>query len=90
MVNIAKILYLLNKVYTPFVNYTRPNTMLEQARERTIEFQNRLTAAGIDTAIITDENTIAYLAGFWGYLSVEFGRPFCCYGQEKYPASSPH
>ena len=75
MVNIAKILYLLDKVYTPFVNYTRPNTMLEQARERTIEFQNRLTAAGIDTAIITDENTIAYLAGFWGYLSVEFGRP---------------
>jgi len=49
--------------------------MLEQARERTIEFQNQLTASGIDTAIITDENTIAYLAGFWGYLSVEFGRP---------------
>ncbi|MFT5225028.1 MAG: Xaa-Pro dipeptidase, partial [Polaribacter sp.] len=49
--------------------------MLEQARERTIEFQNRLTEAGIDTAIITDESSIAYLAGFWGYLSVEFGRP---------------
>jgi Xaa-Pro aminopeptidase len=49
--------------------------MLEQARERTIEFQNRLTAAGIETAIINDENTIAYLARFWGYLSVKFGRP---------------
>jgi Xaa-Pro dipeptidase len=49
--------------------------MLEQARERTVEFQSRLTDAGIDTVIITDENTIAYLAGFWGYLSVEFGRP---------------
>ncbi|MFT5226131.1 MAG: Xaa-Pro dipeptidase, partial [Polaribacter sp.] len=34
-----------------------------------------LTEAGIDTAIITDESSIAYLAGFWGYLSVEFGRP---------------
>jgi Xaa-Pro dipeptidase len=49
--------------------------MLEQARQRTIEFQSCLTEAGIDTAIITDESSIAYLAGFWGYLSVEFGRP---------------
>jgi len=49
--------------------------MLDQARDRTIEFQARLRDAGIDVAIITDESTIAYLAGFWGYLSVEFGRP---------------
>lgn len=49
--------------------------MLEQARERTRIFQNRLKETGIDTAIITDESSIAYLAGFWGYLSVEFGRP---------------
>ena len=49
--------------------------MLEQARQRTIEFQSRLRDAGIDLAIITDESSIAYLAGFWGYLSVEFGRP---------------
>ncbi len=49
--------------------------MLDQARLRTTEFQTRLKDAGIDLAIITDESSIAYLAGFWGYLSVEFGRP---------------
>lgn len=49
--------------------------MLDQARQRTSEFQTRLKDAGIEVAIITDESSIAYLAGFWGYLSVEFGRP---------------
>ncbi len=49
--------------------------MLEQARLRTAEFQRRLGEGGIDVAIVTDESSIAYLAGFWGYLSVEFGRP---------------
>ena len=49
--------------------------MLDQARQRTLEFQSRLRDAAIDVAILTDESSIAYLAGFWGYLSVEFGRP---------------
>ena len=49
--------------------------MLDQARQRTAEFQSRLKASGIDIAVITDESSIGYLAGFWGYLSVEFGRP---------------
>ena len=49
--------------------------MLEQARQRTAAFQQRLKGAGVDVAVITDESSIAYLAGFWGYLSVEFGRP---------------
>lgn len=49
--------------------------MLEQARQRTREFQRRLKDEKIDIAILTDESSIAYLAGFWGYLSVEFGRP---------------
>lgn len=49
--------------------------MLDQARQRTAELQRRLKDAGIDIAVITDESSIAYLAGFWGYLSVEFGRP---------------
>ena len=49
--------------------------MLDQARQRTSEFQSRLKDAGIEVAVITDESSIAYLAGFWGYLSVEFGRP---------------
>ncbi len=49
--------------------------MLDQARQRTRSLQSRLAEAGIETAILTDESTIAYFAGFWGYLSVEFGRP---------------
>lgn len=49
--------------------------MLDQARQRTLAFQQRLKDANIDIAILTDESSIAYLAGFWGYLSVEFGRP---------------
>lgn len=49
--------------------------MLEQARMRTRVLQDRLRQEGIDLAIFTDESSIAYLAGFWGYLAVEFGRP---------------
>jgi len=49
--------------------------MLDQARQRTAVFQSNLRDAGIDVAVLTDEASIAYLAGFWGYLSVEFGRP---------------
>ncbi len=49
--------------------------MLDETRQRTKQLQSRLKAEGIDVAIFTDEASIAYLAGFWGYLSVEFGRP---------------
>ena len=49
--------------------------MLEEARARTTLLQARLKDAGLEIALITDESTIAYFAGFWGYLSVEFGRP---------------
>ncbi|MBF0277735.1 MAG: aminopeptidase P family protein [SAR324 cluster bacterium] len=51
--------------------------MLEQARQRTAVFQEKLRDAGIRQALLTDESSIAYLAGFWGYLGVEFGRPTC-------------
>ncbi len=49
--------------------------MLEQARQRTTAFQQRMREEGIELAVLTDESSIAWLAGFWGYLSVEFGRP---------------
>ncbi len=49
--------------------------MLDQAKNRSKELQRRLVDEKIDVAILTDESSIAYLAGFWGYLSVEFGRP---------------
>ena len=49
--------------------------MLDEARARTSKFQARLKEAGHRLAIVTDESSIAYLAGFWGYLGIEFGRP---------------
>lgn len=48
--------------------------MLDEAKARTEALQSRLHASGVDIAIITHESSIAYLAGFWGYLNVEFGR----------------
>ena len=49
--------------------------MLEHAKNRLHELQGDMQNAGLDIALLTDESTIAYYAGFWGYLSVEFGRP---------------
>ena len=49
--------------------------MLEHAKVRLQDLQDHMQGAGIDIALLTDESTIAYYAGFWGYLSVEFGRP---------------
>ena len=49
--------------------------MLEHAKNRLKELQEHLQDAKVDVALLTDESTIAYYAGFWGYLSVEFGRP---------------
>lgn len=49
--------------------------MLEEAKTRTRILQNRMKEEGIRKAVFTDESSIAYLAGFWGYLGIEFGRP---------------
>ena len=49
--------------------------MLDEARQRTQILQTRMREQSIPLAIFTDESSIAYLAGFWGYLGVEFGRP---------------
>jgi Xaa-Pro dipeptidase len=49
--------------------------MLEEARLRTHNFQRAMADEGIDMVLLTDESSIAYFAGFWGYLGVEFGRP---------------
>jgi len=57
------------------VGFEGGTSMLEEARERTQRFQERLGKTGVDVAVITDEASISWLAGFWGYLSVEFGRP---------------
>lgn len=49
--------------------------MLEEAKQRTAALRQALAAEGIPLAIFTEESSIAYLGGFWGYLGIEFGRP---------------
>lgn len=49
--------------------------MLEETIVRTRQLQARMKENGIEIAVFTDESSIAYLAGFWGYLGIEFGRP---------------
>ncbi|PUB17074.1 M24 family metallopeptidase [Yoonia sediminilitoris] len=49
--------------------------MLEEAKSRTNALRARMRDEGIRRAVFTDESSIAYLAGFWGYLGIEFGRP---------------
>lgn len=49
--------------------------MITEMKARTAELQRRMGDAGVDLAVLTDEDSIAYYGGFWGYLGVEFGRP---------------
>ncbi len=49
--------------------------MLDEAKSRTLALQTRMKDLGIQSAVFTDESSIAYLSGFWGYLGIEFGRP---------------
>ena len=49
--------------------------MLEETQRRTEEFTRRLEEAEYRAAVISDPSSIAYLAGAWGWLGIEFGRP---------------
>ncbi|MHA6265208.1 M24 family metallopeptidase [Arenibacterium sp. CAU 1754] len=50
-------------------------TTIAEAQFRTQTLQSHLNDLGISHAVFTSESSIAYLAGFWGYLGIEFGRP---------------
>lgn len=39
------------------------------------DLRNRLAKAGIDVGLITDEDNVYYLTGYYDYLHMEFGRP---------------
>ena len=39
------------------------------------EFRRRLDEDGIDVALITDDDNVYYLTGYYDYLHMEFGRP---------------
>ncbi len=43
--------------------------------KRMSELKNRLAAAGIDIAVITDDDSVYYYSGYYGYLHMDFGRP---------------
>jgi Xaa-Pro dipeptidase len=43
--------------------------------ERMNQFQTILAAANIDVALITDDDNVYYLTGYYDYLHMEFGRP---------------
>ncbi|MDE2790200.1 MAG: Xaa-Pro peptidase family protein [Paracoccaceae bacterium] len=38
-------------------------------------FRERLAEAGIDVALITDDDNVYYLSGYYDYLHMDFGRP---------------
>ncbi len=43
--------------------------------QRLSHFQTRLAQAGIDVALITDDDNVYYLTGYYDYLHMDFGRP---------------
>lgn len=45
-------------------------------KQRAQELQSRIIErTDLHGVLLTDEDSIAYIAGYWGYLGVEFGRP---------------
>lgn len=44
-------------------------------RQRMNEFCTHLEEAGVDAALITDDDNVYYLTGYYDYLHMEFGRP---------------
>ncbi len=42
---------------------------------RTARLCRVLAEAGLDAAVLTDPDSIAYFADYWNYLGVDFGRP---------------
>ncbi len=42
---------------------------------RMSELRRRLADAGVDVALITDEDSVYYFTGYYDYLHMEFGRP---------------
>ncbi|WP_420850425.1 aminopeptidase P family N-terminal domain-containing protein [Parasedimentitalea marina] len=43
--------------------------------ERLSCLQSKLADASIDVALITDDDNVYYLTGYYDYLHMEFGRP---------------
>ena len=39
------------------------------------DLKDRMRVWGIDTALVTDDDNVFYLTGYYDYLHMEFGRP---------------
>ncbi len=44
-------------------------------KQRTQALRNQMQEAGIELALITDDDSVYYYSGFYDYLHMEFGRP---------------
>ena len=44
-------------------------------KDRLAALQEKLGEAGIDVALITDDDNVYYLTGYYDYLHMDFGRP---------------
>ena len=61
---------------TPLVEFEqRMERTQAMFTERMNQFQTKLAAANIDVALITDDDNVYYLTGYYDYLHMEFGRP---------------
>lgn len=49
--------------------------MNDSLQQRVLEFQRRISDMNIDVALIDDADNIYFLSAYWGYLSMDFGRP---------------
>ena len=50
-------------------------TSSELFSRRLGELRKRLAEAGIDIAVVTDDDSVYYYSGYYGYLHMDFGRP---------------
>ena len=49
--------------------------MKDLLRVRLADLRDRMSEQEIDTALVTDDDNIFYLTGYYDYLHMEFGRP---------------
>lgn len=55
--------------------FARGTKGLQMFQDRLNRFQSHLGEADIDVALITDDDNVYYLTGYYDYLHMEFGRP---------------
>ena len=49
--------------------------VMDMFQRRLSDFRKAMAEAGLDIAVITDDDNVYYLSGYYDYLHMEFGRP---------------